>query len=318
MIWVSVVICLLVSCTFSGIEAGMLSVNRVRLRHRVKLKEASAIALQRLLSRPERLLVTVLIVTNLMNITALLLSTGALVSMVGGMGYLVSGLLWVPLYLAVLELLPKSLFRRFPYRALAALTPLLRITDILLSPFLNAGEWIMRIAFPRGHDSEKKLFIAREDFKYMTIESERQGTITQAEREMIHNVVDFRTVTARDVMTPLENVKTVPPDMAVLEFLDMARKSHLDRLPVAGTDGRMAGLVNVSEVLLDAPRSGTIAAMIRRIVSVHSTELAYSVMKKMRAARLRLAVVEDEKGRAVGTVSSDELIQKLVKPKMAA
>jgi putative hemolysin len=317
MIWVSVVICLLVSCTFSGIEAGMLSVNRVRLRHRVKLKEPSALALQRLLSRPERLLVTVLIVTNLMNITALLLSTDALVFMMGGAGYWVSGLIWVPLYLAILELLPKSLFRRFPYRALAALTPLLRITDIILSPFLGAGEWIMRVVLPRRDLSEKKLFIAREDFKYMTIESERQGTITQAEREMIHNVVDFRTVTARDVMKPLEKVKTVPPEMSVAEFLDTARSNRLERMPVAGADGRIAGLVNVTEVLLDAPRTGTIAAMVRRIVSVHSNELAYSVMKKMRAARLRLAVVEDEKGRAVGTVSSEELVQKLVKPKTA-
>ena len=68
MTWILVFGCLAVSFVFSGIEAGILSVNRVRLRHRVKTRDRAAIRLKQLLTNPERFLVTVLIVTNLMKI----------------------------------------------------------------------------------------------------------------------------------------------------------------------------------------------------------------------------------------------------------
>src|SRR3712207_727485 len=87
MIWGAVLCCLLVSFLFSGIEAGILSVNRVRLKHRVKLRDRAALKLNRLLDNPERLLVTVLVVTNLMNISALLLTTQVLVARFGSSGY---------------------------------------------------------------------------------------------------------------------------------------------------------------------------------------------------------------------------------------
>ena len=67
--------CLVTSFLFSGTEAGILSLNRVRLRHRLKMNDRAARKLQRLVSHPERMLVTVLLVTNLMNICAILLVT---------------------------------------------------------------------------------------------------------------------------------------------------------------------------------------------------------------------------------------------------
>ena len=139
MIWLAILIFLLMSFTFSGIEAGILSVNRVRLRHRVKSGDKAAIKLDRLLSHPERMLVTVLLVTNLMNIFAVVLSTLKLVRLIGPAGYAVSGIVWLPVYLLGLELFPKSLFRRFPYRALAVFAELLRVTDLILSPLLWIG-----------------------------------------------------------------------------------------------------------------------------------------------------------------------------------
>ncbi len=314
MTWVAVVICVLGACLFSGMEAGILSVNRVRLRHRVKLREPAALVLDGLLAQPERVLVTVLIVSNLMSITAVVLSTEKLVLRFGATGYLVSGAIWLPVYLLVIELLPKSLFRRFPYRALAALSGLLRAADRVLGPILDMGARLMRVVFPRGNPAGKKLFCGREDFKYLTVESERQGTLTKQEREMIHNVVDFRTITARDVMTPVREIEAVHGDMPVSALLEMTKKMGADRVPLASKTGEITGMVNVMDVLLDPARSSTIAAFQRRLVSVNADESASSVMRKLRAARIRLALVQDQAGQPLGFVSSEDLIQKLVKP----
>lgn len=316
-ICLAIVLCLLVSFTFSGIEAGILSVNRVRLLHRARLGEKPAIRLQKLLARPERLLVTVVIVTNLMNIAAIILSTRWIVWRIGVQGYVIAFLIWLPLSLLGLGLLPKSLFRRFPYRALAAFSESLRITDLLLSPFLNAGAWMMRAFFRKRDSASLKLFVAREDLKYWTGESERVGALTAVERQMIQNVLDFRAVTAREVMTPMAAVRTIRSDAPIGELMALSRVSGFDRLPVVSASGAMTGLVNVFEVLLDPAPVRSVEACQRRLVSVAAGEQGVSVIRKLRAARSSLAVVLDEAGNPIGVVTSEDLIARLVKTAVA-
>ncbi|MGB8170468.1 MAG: CNNM domain-containing protein [Chthoniobacteraceae bacterium] len=312
MIWTAVIFCSLVSFVFSGIEAGLLSMNRVRLRHRVKLRDPAAIVLNRLLARPERLLVTVLIVTNLMNAFALTLATQELVRLFGDRGYLIAVAFALPFYMLCLELLPKSLFRRFPYRAVALLSTPLRIADVLLSPLHFVGQGIVRLLFGQRPANQQKLFVAREDFKYLTIESERTGALGQAERQMIHNVVDFRAITAQQVMVPFEKVRTIPASAAIEDLLTRSRAEHLDRWPVVNDRGQIAGLVQIFDIALDRRSRGVVETFQRRIVKVTPNEPAYSIVRKLRAARTTLAAVIDPEGRSLGIVTWEDLIQRLV------
>ena len=312
MIWLAVAICLLVSFTFSGIEAGILSVNRVRLKHRVKLRDRAAITLNRLLGQPERLLVTVLVVTNLMNVFAIALTTQELVRWLGVRGYAVSLVLFLPIYLVGLELLPKSLFRRFPYRALAALAGPLRVADAILAPMHFVGQGVAKLLFGKRPPDQQKLFVAREDFKYLTIESERTGAITKVERQMIHNVVDFRNVTARDVMVPLAQVKTIRAHAAIDTLIAQSRETSFERWPVAAEDGAITGLVNIFDIALDGRRRGSVEPFQRRLVKVDANEPAYSVLRKLRAARVTLALAIDPVGKPLGIVTWEDLVQRLV------
>lgn len=317
MIWFGVVLCLLISSTFSGIEAGIFSVNRVRLRHRLNQGDKAALKLDRLLARPERLLVTVLIVTNFMNICAMILGAQEVVRLMGPSGYFVSFAISLPVYLFGIELLPKAIFRRFPYRALAAVSELLRLTDLILSPVLWIGARIQTLLLGNRKPTERKLFVAREDFKYLTIESEREGTLSKVEREMIHNVVDFRAVLAKDVMIPIESIETIRSDATTEQLLSLGRERELDQVPVVSPDGDITGLVNVMEVLLDPTSRDTVNAYQRRIVTVTTQEQAYHVIQKMRAARISLAAVRDQKSKVVGIVNSEVVISRLVQTAVA-
>src|SRR3954471_22775209 len=135
MIWLAVLGLGAVTFLFAGIEAGLLSVDPVRLRHHMKNKTPGARRLARLLEKPERLLVTALVVTNVADIVALLLATRELVISIGHAGYLIMAAVAIPIHLFLL-VLPKSLFRRFPLRALAALGGILENASLLLWPFL--------------------------------------------------------------------------------------------------------------------------------------------------------------------------------------
>ena len=311
MIWLAVVGCSFISFMFSGIEAGLLSVNRVRLKHRLKHRDKSAIRLNRLLEHPERLLVTVLVVTNLMNIFAMTLATQSFVASFGKAGYF-AAFVFLPIYLIGLELLPKSLFRRFPYRSLAALCGPLRLADLMLSPFHFVGSRVSRFLVGKRAGDRQKLFVAREDFKYLTIESERQGALTRDERQMIHNVVDFRAVKATDVMLPLANVQTVAATSPIEDLIARSKQTNIDRWPVTNSSGEIVGLVSVFDVALDGKPHSLIETYQRRIVKVNCDEPAYSIVRKLRAARVTMAVVLDTHGQQIGVVTWEDLIRRLV------
>ncbi len=312
MIWLAVAACALVAFIFSGIEAGILSVNRVRLRHRMKLGDPAAQKLHRLLAHPERVLVTVLLVTNLSNIFAITLTTRHFVQELGPVGYLVGLAVCLPFYLLGVELLPKSLFRRFPYRALAALSEAMHAADFILSPLVKAGTVAVRII--TGHAPQpRKIFAGREDFKYFTLQGERLGTITPHERAMIHNVVDFRGVTALDVMIPIADARSVPESATLAEALATSALHDIDRLPVLSEDGEIVGLVNVFEPLIEnASLHNRVRQYMRRIVTVRADEQAYAVVRKLRAARLSIASVIDPAGKPVGIVSAEDIVRRLV------
>ena len=308
--WIIIFCCWVVSFVFGGIEAGLLSLDQVRLRHQVKLHNHSAILLARLMKAPERLLATILLVTNFADIAGLLLLTRRMVALLGIVGYPVALLVAAPIYLFLLGVLPKSLFRRFPYRALAAFAGLLVFTSRLLWPVLALGSLIGRLLFRRTK-APPRLFAAREDLKQLTVESERQGALTSAERAMIHNVVDFSSVKVADVMVPLRKIVSVKPDATIPQLLKLSATTGIDRLPVISKKTAL-GLVNIFDVLLDQNPAADLRQYTRRIVSAAESESAYRIIRRLRAARLTLAAVKGERGKLTGIVTIEDLVRRLV------
>jgi CBS domain containing-hemolysin-like protein len=160
---------------------------------------------------------------------------------------------------------------------------------------------------------ERKLFAAREDFRYLTIESERQGTLLPVEREMIDNVMALGSAKARDVMVPIDRVSSLPASATVPQLLDLARSTGLERFPLVDHAGNFVALVNVFEVLVEAAPKRQISSFQRRIVTVTPDEEAYSIMKKMRAARATLAAVRQGGKSAIGLVAFEDLAGLLVR-----
>lgn len=301
-----------ISFFFAGIEAGLLSVDPVRLRHQVKRGRPAALRLDRLTKRPERLLITVLLVTNFANILGLLLLTKLLVVRFETLGFALAIAIALPIYLFVLSVLPKSLFRRFPFRALAALGGVLEWFSILLWPILEIGERAGRLLLPRRAKEPGRIFIAREELKQIAVQSEREGSLTSTERAMIHNVVDFRNVRASDVMVPLAKAVTVRPDTPIEEALRLSAVHSVDRLPVISEAGEPIGLVNTLDILLEETRRESLTRYMRRIVVARDGEPAYRIIQRLRAARLGLAAVIDSQRNLIGIVTGEDAIKRLV------
>ena len=312
MIAFAIFCCWIVSFFFNGIESGLLSIDPVRLRQNVKRRVPAALRLNRLLKHPERLLVTVLLVTNAADIVGLLLLTRQLVRSWGYAGFFFSLAIALPVYLFLLSVLPKSLFRRFPFHALARLAGVLEFASILFSPLLELGAWLGRLLLPDRAAKRARLFAAREELKQITTESEREGSLTATERAMIHNVVDFRGVKVRDVMVPLPKVVSVRPSTSTQEALALSASSGLDRLPVITPEGQPGGLINVLDILVEQNGARPLSYYMRRIVTTNEEDPAYRIVQRLRTAHVGLAAVLDEKRNLRGIVTIEDLIRRLV------
>ena len=307
-----IICCWIISFFFNGIESGLLSIDSVRLRQNVKRRVPAALRLNRLLKHTERLLATVLLITNAADIIALLLLTSQLFRFYGYAGFLFALIIALPIYLFVLSVLPKSLFRRFPFRALVRLAGVLEFTSVLFSPFLELGARIGKLLLP-GHAGKRgRLFAGREELKQVTTESERDGALTATERAMIHSVVDFRGSKVRDVMLPAAKVAALRSGASTQEAIELSASTGLDRLPLLAPDGQPAGLVNVLDILLERNGNKPLSEYVRRIVTTTDDEPTYRVMQQLRGARLGLAAVVDRKNNFRGIVTSEDLVRHLV------
>ena len=312
MTWVLFVLCLAISFIFSGGEAGILSLNRLRLRQLSRSGDSAAIRLWRLVEEPSRLFITVLCVTGLANIIAMLILTSWFVHAFKVWGYICSILVAFPIFLILTEMLPKSFFRRFPYQALASIAVLLEIASLLLTPLMAVGSWcavhIFRLKRPQ------EVFVAREDLKSVTRQIEKMGMLSSIERQMIHNVVDFRAVTVKSVMVKRDKVVTLKIGTPVEAVVNIFLQTRFDSLPIVNEQKEIIGLINVFDIILDKKPGENVDTYLRRMLVVREDEPASLALHRLRAAFPQtLALVVDAEDHTVGVVGIEDLLGPLVK-----
>lgn len=309
MIWFVFLVALVLSFMFSGIESGVLAVNRVRLRHYARKGEEAAMQLDLLLGHTERLVTTVVLVTNAANVVAVTILYTQFTEWLGVAGAVAALVVALPVFVFGLEFLPKAIFRRFPYRTLVVFARILSAASAVLAPVVGLGAWILRPLFRAGREEVSGRIVSFEDLKRMVAESAAKGELTENERELISHAVDFRTLRVRTLMDPIRPEAKIPPEMPVADLL--AKSEGGDRYLVVDDAGEVQGLIRIADLLFDDARSGRVQSYVRRVVMLPESESAMSALRKLRAARLPVAVVTNERGGSVGFVTAEQLTRRL-------
>lgn len=314
MTWLTVAFCMAVSFIFSGIEAGVLSMNRVRLRHRVRQGDKAAQILEGLLTHTDRLLGTVIVVNNAGSMLALALILHFAWTEAGAVVAVLSVAACIPVFALVLEFLPRAVFRHFSYSTLVFFARLLQVTDRLLGPVVMPLVALLRILTGSIRRKSHQRINTLEQMKLMTVESADRGEIAADTRDFIMNTIAFRTVKATDLMIPMRSTVSVSPETSIEEVLQLARQTNIDRLPVVQGDGAVSGILQIFDLLIDGIATGRAQSYLRRVVTVNQNESGVEVLRKLRAARMSLAVVTPDEGKQpLGIISSEDLIQKMLR-----
>ncbi len=312
MIWIAIAACLLISFTFSGIESGVLSINRVRLRHYALRGEEAALQLDALLTRIERLMITVILVTNAANVVAVALIYGEFLRWFGGWGAILSVAALLPIFVLLLEFLPKAIFRRFPYRTLVVYARILTVTHLVLGPIVNAGAWALRPIFVANREPRRRGIVGIEDLKRVVADSAERGQMTTHERTFITNVIEFREAKVRDVMLRMEQTTTLGTRTEITEVIELARETGVDRFPIVDDEGLVSGVVGIFDLLRDDIRSGRARSYARRPVVLAADQSALEALRLLRAARQQLGIVAGKDGRPTGTATTEALVRRLL------
>ena len=309
-------LCLALSFLFSGMEAGVFALSRLRIRQQMRAGHPAARLLHGYLENPENFLWTILVGNTVVNFVALGISVAVLHRALSGrrLWFILIFSVAAFLFYAVCDLLPKMLFRIYPNRLCLALAGPFRFVRLGLRPLVAVVEACSHVVlrWTGGKTFTGRLFGNREELRLVMQESAQ--AFSSEERAMINRVLDLQNLTVRQVATPLTQAATVKAQTPVSEVLVVCRERHLTRLPVwemRDHQPRIAGLVNLNTLLYSADLSGEkpVADFVKPAIYLDEDARLEVALRRLQRGNQRLAVVLGRDGREIGIVSSQDILK---------
>jgi putative hemolysin len=307
---------LVLSFLFSGMEAGVLALSRLRIRQLMREGNPKATVLHGYLESPENFLWTILIGNTLANLVVVGLGVMLLHEWLGQWPALLalSFLAVILLFYAFFELLPKMLFRMFPNRLSLALAGPFRFIHLVLSPLVLLMSKLSRglLRWTGGKMFTGHLFGSREEMRLFMQES-AQG-LTSDERMMINRVLDLQSIAVRNITIPMEKVATVNTQTPMEEVLKLSQERKLSRLPVWRLEGnrrRIVGILNLRTALYQSELDPTKTAgdYVKPALYMDEDMRLEAALKQMQRSGQRLGIVLGRDQRELGIVSLQDILK---------
>lgn len=312
-----IALCMLGEAFFSGMETGVISIHRMRLRHFIKQGSTRADLLQRFLDQPDRLLGTTLLGTNICVVMISVLGASLMSRLIGDWGKALSALVVAVLLLVFCEYLPKAWFHARPLERSRRFVGMLKFWESAFRPLSVSVIWLTKWLVPGGGEAFQAgaPFVTKEDLKILAHEGERDGVLSPRERFMIHRVFELSRKRAHEIMTPRAEMTLADRDMALADFLSIARHSGFTRIPAHdGTKDEFVGIINVFDALpsLSAPAGKTVADFVRPPLFIPGSMPVDDILPRLRRSCQPMCLVKDDSGAVVGLVTTEDILEEIV------
>lgn len=307
---------------YSGIETGIVSVNRVRLRHLVKRKSKPAIHLQEFIENPDRMLANTLVGTNLCNTALTVVGSAFAVRLIGDprTGNAVAGVALTLMILVFGEYLPKAWFQSHPYSRSAKFVGFLRLSAWLFQGVSLPVTWLVKKLIPDPPPEKEGLdqnHITRKDIQFLlSRESGATPDISEQRRRMIVGVFALSEKTAKDVMVPRNRMMLIKQETPMEEILELASKTTVKSFPVySDAEQRFTGLLKLSDLFAHVegppPR---LQELTRPPQYVTDDTAADDLLPRLRLSRQPMLLVRDDQDMVIGFVTTEVVLEEIVGP----
>lgn len=306
------IVCVILSGYFSATETAFSSMNVIRMKAYADDGNRRAALALKMANSYDKLLSTILIGNNIVNILMASLATVLFVRHFGDMGASLSTLVTTVIVLIFGEISPKSLAKESPESFAMFSAPILHVLLVVLTPlnflFVQWKKLLSRLFKSKRDDS-----ITERELLTMVEEAAHEGGIDQQESELIRSAIEFNDVEAIDIFTPRVDVVGVPEDADRNTVARIFTASGHSRLPVyRDTMDNIVGLVHQRDFYLLPPEQDDIRSIVKPALFITKSMKIGDLLRMLQKNKSHMAVICDEFGGTMGIVTMEDILEELV------
>ena len=313
-LWVALVVLVAFSAFFSASETAFSSLNQIRLKSRADDGDRTAARVLAMAEKYDKLLSTILVGNNIVNIAAASIGTIIFTQMLGAeRGATVSTIVLTIVVLIFGEVTPKSLAKEMPETIATAVAPALSLLMVVFTPLTWLFSQWKRLLNHFVHSSESDT-ITEGELMTMVSEAENDGELTDRESELIRSAIEFDDVEVEEILTPRVDVVAVADDIPLEELAQTFAESGYSRLPVYhGTIDNIIGVVHEKDFYIARLKKETkIDDLVApTLYTTGSTQIS-QLLRTLREQHHHMAVVVDEYGGTEGIITLEDILEELV------
>lgn len=320
-LWIQVVVLIglvIISAFFSASETAVMSVSKVRIRHLRENGVKGASVLENLIDQPKKLLSSILVGNNVVNIAATSISTSLFMNIFGNQGIAMATLVMTVIVLVFGEVTPKTLASNNKERVSLAFAKILRLVIIVLTPFVFIINIVTVVIFKifRIEDDDPKSLVTEEDLKIMVNVSHEEGVLEHEERDIINNVFEFGDMKADDAMVQRIDMVTINVDSSYEDVLEVFREEKFSRMPVYRESvDDIIGILNIKDIVFltdEEEENFNVENYMREAFFTYEFKKISQLLEEMKLAKTQIAIVLDEYGGTSGLLTIEDLVEVLV------
>lgn len=309
------VVLIILSALFSGIETALMSTNMIKVNSLVKQKRKGAEALHRIKQQPHKLIITILIGNNLVNIGAASFATVVFTGLFGSSGVGIATGVMTFLILVFGEITPKTFASQNAERISLIVARPVELLSFILSPLVKFFALISRFT-SRLLGSKKEGQLSEEELKTIVTMGREEGILNKEAAEMMHNVLEFKGTKVTEVMTPDANIMMIDGKAKLKDVIEFVVKTPYSRYPVySGNKDKIIGILDVDDVLRYTKNKKLdigVKNIIRPAFFVPESKEVDDLLSEFEAKKLRLAIVVNEYGHVSGLVTVEDILEEIV------
>ncbi len=311
-----ILLAVLIGCSafFSATETAFSSLNNIRIKNLANNGNQKAVLVEKLSLNYDKLLTTILIGNNIVNILASSIATVLFVAYFGNAGVTLSTAVMTVLVLIFGEISPKSLAKDHAEALAMAIARPIWFLEIILTPvnfvFVQWKKLLNRI-FGSGENRG----ITEEELKTIVDEAEIGGEIDSDESDLIKSAIEFNDLRASDILTPRIDVKAFEIGTPTEEIIEMFLESGFSRLPVyRDTIDNIIGVVHQKDLfhIIQKGESRDISDIVSPVKYVSPSMEISELIRVLQKSKTHFAVVTDEYGGTDGILTLEDILEELV------
>nr|WP_308627729.1 hemolysin family protein [uncultured Eisenbergiella sp.] len=309
-----IVLCIIMSAYFSATETAFSSLNRIRIKNMAEKGNKRAALVLKLSADYDRLLSTILIGNNIVNIACASLATLLFVRLLGeDLGASVSTAATTVIVLIFGEVSPKSIAKESPESFAMFSAPILNVMAILLTPLNYLFKQWKRV-LSRLFRTSTSQAITEEELITIVEEAQQGGGIDEQEGDLLRNAIEFNDLKAADILTPRIDIKGVSMDSSGEEIASVFAATGYSRLPVYHDSiDNITGILYHKDFYNRIYGTGKkIKDVIRPALYITKHRKISHLLQELQASKLHIAIVIDEFGGTVGIITLEDILEELV------